>query len=102
MTPESYLPKSLDADSQYGQRFLNSADPHYVQKLMKSDYHAKMSENFQDYADGSETEEKHYGQDKYLFPYTGNTERQHNFMYVSLLKQMNVKCFDVCLFRGFR
>lgn len=68
MTPESYLPK-LDTDAQYGQRF--HSDPHYVQKLMKNDYHAKLNDNFHDYGEGSETDEKHYGHDKYLFPYTG-------------------------------
>lgn len=67
VTPESYLPK-LDADSQYNQRYVGE---HYVQKLMKNDYHAKMSENFQEYGEGSETDEKHHGHDKYLFPYTG-------------------------------
>lgn len=46
------------------QRF--HADPHYVHKLMKSDY--------QEYGADSETDEKHFGHDKYLFPYTAEED----------------------------
>ncbi|GLV44458.1 starry night [Carabus blaptoides fortunei] len=77
MTPDTYLPKSLDSESQYmvnTQHYLNS-DPHYVHKLMKNDYHAKLADNFHEYVDhGSETEEKHHLGDKYLFPYTAEED----------------------------
>lgn len=54
------MPKSLDA--------------HYVHKLMKNDYQTKLNDNFHEYGDASETEEKHQGHDKYLFPYTAEED----------------------------
>ncbi|GLV46546.1 starry night [Carabus blaptoides fortunei] len=76
ITPDTYLSKSLDSESQYmvnTQHYLNS-DPHYVHKLMKNDYYVKLADNFHEYVDhGSETEDKHHLGDKYLFPYTGES-----------------------------
>jgi hypothetical protein len=81
VTPETCLPALQSEQYMVRTHYDNHYNPN--SQGFKSDYLSKMMHhenmNFQDYAErGSDVDDKHHMNDKYLFPYTGKNRQNLN------------------------